>query len=198
MNPRSFKAFGDELLKIAFADTMVNGFKDALKWGWHGDPNAVPGSFMEQRWGGQGLATASERAGMGRIGKAFDTATSLGGATKYLPVGAKSMMALGTALQAREALKDEDATGQGRSKTERMTGVAGNALGSLAGAGKMMKMMPNHPIIANIVGGVGGGIIGEKVTTAPWRMRRKLLQRPIAPSQMQYQGPYSQQGEVAQ
>jgi hypothetical protein len=174
MIPETFKAFGDELTKIAFFQKLRSGFSDALHTGWHGT-KAQPGiPAQPQTWMGQGLASAAERAQMGTLGKAVDTVSSLGGATKYLPVGGKGMMMLGTGLMAREALRPADASGLERSRAERLTGLAANTVGSLAGTGALLKTQlgRKHPFIANLVGGIGGGLGAEKLVTAPFKRSR--------------------------
>lgn len=174
MNSETFQAFGDELTKIAFFKSVGNAFKDALGVGWHGYGPA--GASTRQTWMGQGVAPAAERAQMGRLGKAWDTATSLGGLTKRLPVGAKSMMLAGSALAARDALRTEDPSGLDRSRAERLTGLAGNTVGGLAGTGALLRTAwgKKNPFLANVVGGIGGGVIGEKVLTSPWKHNRNL------------------------
>jgi hypothetical protein len=193
MNHRAFSSFGDELTKIAVFKALGNAFKNALHTGWHG--TGPLGSASRQTWMGQGLALPAERAAMGPLGKAWDTATSLGGATKHLPVGAKSMMLAGTALQAKDAIKGEDPTGQGRGHAERVTGVAGNAIGGMAGAGALLRtgFGRRNPLMANLIGGIGGGILGEKLTTTPWRAHRE---RQMAEQSRARLTP--PQGEVAQ
>lgn len=187
MNIDTLNAFADELVKIAssadaVAQTVVNqvnerqGLRakalDALRTGWHG--TGPEGSPTRMTWMGQGLAPAETRAQMGPIGKAFDTATSLGGATKYLPVGAKSMMALGTAMMLPQVLSKEDPTGQDRSRLERGTGFAANTVGGLAGAGALAKTQfgKKHPLLGSLLGGIGGGLAAEKVVTAPFKALR--------------------------
>lgn len=189
MNVVSLKAFGDELEKIAILRRAGKALMDAAHMGWHG----VAGTPSAQHWFGQGLAPAAERATMGRFGKAFDTATSLGGATKYLPVGAKSLMVAGALGQAQQALKPEDPTGQGRSRLERGVGLAGNLAGGLVGTGALLRtgIGKKHPILSSMIGGIGGGMLGEKLVTAPWRDGRNSVGRAYQQQQMpqqQYSG----------
>lgn len=173
MRAMNLRAFRDELTKIAtvappVAPESLPGFRGMWNAGWHGV--GPKGSMTRQTWRGQGLATPAERAAMGRFGRGFDTVTSLGGATKYLPVGTKAMMAAGTALQARDALKAEDPSGQGRSRTERMTGVGGGFLGGVMGTGAMLRtgFGKKHPLLANMIGGIAGSVAGERAATSPW------------------------------
>lgn len=198
----SFLAFGDELVKIAMLQKIRKGFEDAMSTGWHG--YGPENSATRQTWMGMGKLPEAERAaqGMGRFGRAVDTATSLGGATKYLPVGAKSLMALGTYSQAKSALNPQDPTGQGRSRTERVVGLAGNTLGGLAATGALLNRARKSgaPIgggkmlALNLLGGIGGGILGEKLVTAPWRNSRAAYQQHQRNQQQYYQQP--QPGEV--
>lgn len=187
MNIDTLNAFADELVKIAasaddVAKTVVNqvnarqGLRakamDALRTGWEGV--GPEGSPTRMTWRGTGLAPAAQRAAMSPVGRAFDTATSLGGLTKYLPVGPKSLMVAGTAAMLPQVLAKEDPTGQDRSRLERTTGFAANTLGGLAGAGALMKTQfgSKHPILSSIAGGLGGGLAAEKLVTAPFKALR--------------------------
>jgi len=164
MTGQHFKAFGDELTKIAFYQKLRNGFVDALKAGWHGTPEQVR-SGQGATWFGQGRQI---KPGMSYPARAMEEATSLGGLTKALPVGAKSMMLLGTGLMARDALRQDDPSGMNRSRKERMVGLAGNTIGGLAGAGLAAKFAPGSKFLAPVAGGMLGGMAGEKILTAPW------------------------------
>lgn len=130
MNRDAFMAFGNELTKIAFANTIAKGFKAAIREGWHGTP-AAPNSRLN-----------------------------------------KGLMLLGTGLMAKDAIKPTDPSGIGRSRSERLTGLAGNTIGGMAGSSAMLRLMPNRPILGGIVGGVAGGMLGEKLVTNPWARRR--------------------------
>lgn len=165
MNDTTFKAFGDEVVKIAFFQKVRNGFVNALREGWHGTPEQVAAN-QGNTWFGQGRQI---KPGMGRLSRMGEEFTSLGGLTRVLPVGAKSMMLLGTGLMAREALKKQDPTGQERSRAERVTGLAGNTVGGLVGSALASKALPKSRFLAPILGGVAGGMVGEKAMTLPWR-----------------------------
>lgn len=162
MDGVTFQAFGDELVKIAFFQTVRKGFVNALKEGWHGTPG------NEATWFGKGREI---RPGMGRVARAAEEMTSLGGATRALPVGSKSMMALGTGLMAREALKPVDPTGQDRSRTERLSGLAANTVGGLVGSAVGNRLRPG--LIGSIGGGLVGGLAAEKLVTAPFAAARR-------------------------
>lgn len=222
MNHRRMKAFGDELTKIAFygairkgyenelekiaffgaatnaAKTIGKGLGKAIGVGWHGVKD-VANPELEQKFLGFGKAHNYDK--MSLPGKAFDQVTSLGGATKYLPVGAKSMMLLGAGMQAREALKPEDPTGRQRSKAERLTGLAANTVGGLAGVGMAMKVMPKNPFIANVVGGIGGGLLADNIATSPWKKARsrRIAQARVEQNRLGMQAnPVGPQDEVPQ
>lgn len=175
MNDNTFLAFGDELTKIAFFKKVVDGFRSALGTGWHGTPG------NKQTWFGAGMRPKGQfpipkTNVLGQASRGFDRLTSLGGATKYLPVGGKAMTVLGTGLLAREAFKRHDPTGQERSKTERMAGLAANTVGGLAGAGKLMSMGMGG-LTGGLVGGIGGGMLAERLVTSPWRKARERAQQ---------------------
>lgn len=164
MNSQTLSSFRDELIKIA-------GVMDYLHTGWHGTEQSP------QTWFGQGrqvkpvanAASATGRSQMGRFGRAAEEVTSLGGLTRALPVGNKSLMLLGTGVMAHQALQKQDPTGQERSRAERLSGLAGNTLGGLVGAGMAAKHFPGSRFIAPLVGGIGGSILGEKALSAPFR-----------------------------
>jgi hypothetical protein len=163
MNDRTFLAFGDELVKIAFLQKVRNGFMSALKEGWHGTKE------NPATWFGQGRKITPD---MNTRQRMWEEASSLGGATKALPIGAKSMMMLGTGLMARDALRPQDPSGRDRSRTERLTGLAGNTVGGLVGSSLASRAIPGSRFLAPILGGVAGGMLGERVTTAPFRAAR--------------------------
>lgn len=180
MTSVQLRGFRDELVKIA----LLEGTRNAVRTGWHGPAEGSEllkkNPELKQTWMGFGRAHDYER--MGPIGKAWDNITSLGGATKHLPVGAKSMMALSTATQLPGALRAEDPTGQGRSRTERLSGLAGQTVGGLALTGALLNT-GMRPLGANLLGGLGGSILGEKLFSAPWHHRR-MRQQALARQQM--------------
>lgn len=196
MNDITFQAFKDEFVKIALYQRLKDGFVNALKEGWHGTPEQRAAG-EGQTWFGKGRVL---KPGMGRLGRMAEEASSLGGLTRALPIGGKSMMLIGTGLMAREALKRQDPTGQERSRTERMSGLAGNTIGGLVGSSLAMRAMPRSSFIAPLVGGLGGGMLGERVMTAPWKHSQNLQQSlaqqvPVPPEYwpQQYRNQYMQQ-----
>jgi len=196
MNSTTIKAFGDELTKIAIWDATLN----ALRTGWHGpDESTARGAELlhnpatgdpelKQTWMGHGridqigapgskaraIGEARYKA-MGRGGKALENVMSLGGLTKHLPVGTKSLMLAGTAAMVPGALKKDDP--QGRSRAERVAGLAGSTVGGLLGVGAMLNSGRFGAGMSNLAGGVGGSMLGERLFTAPWRHRRERMQR---------------------
>lgn len=168
MNETTFLAFGDELVKIAFFQTVRNGFTSALKEGWHGTTNE------KNTWFGKGRQITPGMSRLSRMGEEF---TSLGGATKALPVGAKSLMALGTYSAARQALNPVDSTGLQRSRTERLGGLAGNTTGGLIGSAIGNRLMPG--MLGSIGGGIIGGKIGEGIATSPFKLLRGNKNQPM-------------------
>lgn len=157
-------AFADELAKIAGLKTEVG---NVISAGWHGTPQ------NPQKWMGEGLKITPK---MGRLGKAMEYASSLGGATKYLPVGGKSMALLGTAAMAPMALAKEDPTGHGKSRFERTTGLVGNTLGGLAASGAMIRHGIKNPF-ALAAGGLLGSVGGERLITSPFALIRRGFRR---------------------
>lgn len=147
--------FRDELEKIAGLEGLGNALRSvpghlgtALKAGWN-----ESGGWM----------------GAGKL-------------TSKLPVGGKSLAVLGTAAQLPGALSKEDPSGQSRTRAERLTGLTGNILGGLAATGAIARTglgqaaLRTHPLLTNLVAGVGGGLIGEKLLAAPFSHARKAEQ----------------------
>jgi hypothetical protein len=159
MNDIMRAAFADELTKIAGLKTQLQG---AVNAGWHGhNAQGVPVDgagwrFSEKGWG------------------------------RKLPLGGKSMTLATTALQLPGALGREDPTGRGHSRAERVTGLAGNTLGGMAATGALMRtaLGAKHPIIASMVGGIGGGLMGERLATTPWALARRGFRRHPAPQML--------------
>ncbi len=173
-----FRSFGDELVKIAFFNTLRRGFSSALKAGWHGTPHNPVSALPGKGWLGTGAMITPD---MGATARGFEHMTSLGGATKYLPVGPKSLMVLGAGLEAKEALKSQDPAGLQRSRAERLTGAAGNLGGGLLGAGAMAHLMPRSTVFAPVVGGVLGSAIASRAASAPFQaLRRWRRPSPVA------------------
>jgi len=217
MNSITIRAFRDELTKLA----ILGYVGKAIRTGWEGpDPNTPHGTAMlaadpelKQQWMGHGI-NPETYAKLPKKYKVMENITTLGGLTgpdrtgkrpflkKGLPVGAKSMMALTTAAMLPSVLRKEDPTGQERSRAERAAGLVGSTVGGLFGVGSLLGSGKMGPMGSNVVGGMGGSMLGERLFTAPWRHRRKVKamqeQRAAmsAPGYPQYQGQY--QGEVAQ
>lgn len=182
MNDTTFLAFGDELVKIAFFQKLRNGFVNTLKEGWHGSLD--PKSPDRTTWFGKGRQI---RPGMSRGARMFEELSSLGGATRALPVGAKTMMVLGTGLMARDALRPVDPTGQDRSRFERGVGLAANTVGGLVGSAMGNRIRPG--MAGSLIGGLIGGIGAEKLVTAPFSaFRRPNIQQPAPQYDPQYYG----------
>lgn len=187
MNEMIIEAFSDEITKIAFFQQARKGIVNLAREGWHGTPQQIAAG-EGATWFGKGRQITP---GMGPISRRIEEATSLGGATRALPVGSKSLMLLGTGLMANQAMR-ADPTGRDRSRTERLTGLAGNTAGGLVGAALGNRLSPG--LAGNLVGGALGASIGEKVVTAPFaafRQHRLGMQQQAqqAPQQaVPYQG----------
>lgn len=113
-----------------------------------------------------------------------------GAITKRLPLGGKSLTVASTAVQAPGAFAREDPAGQGRSRTERVMGLAGDTTGQLAGTGlgnmaatraaNALKLTRGRGALgmAGMIGGaIAGGMVGKKVLTAPSKFLREHRQR---------------------
>jgi hypothetical protein len=168
MNAKTFAAFSDELTKIAFYQKVSGAFMNLLREGWHGTKEAP------NTWMGQGRVI---KPGMSPMARTMEEATSLGGLTKALPVGAKSLTALGTALAAHQAMQHFDPSGQNRSPAERMSRLGGNVVGGLVGSALASRHLPGS-MLGNIGGSLIGGYVGEKVMNAPFAAARAIHGRP--------------------
>ena len=193
----SFEAFSEEMVKIAFFRRLAKGFTSALSEGWHGTgPEGsitrntwfgrgadIKPSYDPNRWGGKHAPISAEQIAAGQRyrptagTRAWEQATSLGGLTKALPIGAKSMMAIPTALMAAQALRKRDPSGQERSRSERLSGLAANTVGGLAGSAAAMRLLKGRgglagAIAAPMIGGMLGSSLAEKTVTAPFRAAR--------------------------
>lgn len=164
-----FRSFGDELTKIAFFKALKNHLTSSLSAGWNGTKENPIATLPGKGWFGTGPLITPE---MGSGGRAFEHITSLGGLTRYLPVGAKSLTLLGAGLEAKDAIPAQDPTGLGRSRTERVMGAAGSALGGIVGAGALMKHMPHSLVMAPLVGGTIGASLGSAAFAEPWKAAR--------------------------
>jgi hypothetical protein len=166
MNDTTLEAFSNELVKIALFKTVRRGLVNTMKEGWHGSLD--PASPDVTTWFGKGRQI---QPGMSRGARMWEEMSSLGGATRALPVGAKTMMAVGTGLMARDAMRPQDPTGQNRSRTERMTGLAANTVGGLVGSAMGNRFSPG--LVGSLAGGYAGGLAAEKLVTSPFAAFRR-------------------------
>lgn len=159
------------------AKTVGGAVGGALSKGWHYGSD-VPG----KGWLGTGaqISEAMKKPGvMNALGRGFEHATSLGGATKYLPVGTKSLTLIGGAMDLHQGLKKEDPTGQGRSRVERLSGAAGGTLAGLAASPLGLKALP-----IGMAAGWAAGRLGRAISP-----RKTPNQLPTAPAQVVQQPP---------
>lgn len=170
MTPMIYESFGDELTKIAVFKTVARGFGKALKTGW--------------------------------AGTKADPTTKVG----------KGLTLLGAGLSVPVAMTKDDMTGQGRSRVERTLDAAGNTVGGLAGAGagllahdklvKRLKLKPqglkSNLLSAGIglAAGIGGGVAGSRILTAPMRHSRAAYQDHLQRQTVAPQNPPVIQGAV--
>ncbi len=106
----------------------------------------------------------------------------------------KALTVAGTAVQAPLALAKDDWTGQGRSRTERTMGLAGDAAGGLIGTGlgvraanrvgnalKLQRGRGALGFAGMTAGAIGGGLLGKHMLSAPSRLLRERQQRNAPP-----------------
>ncbi len=162
INTSTVSALGDELAKIAFLGAMGK----AVSRGWH----FPSGMWTKTMQGGKPAWEAAEKA----------TFMGKGKFTKNLPIGDKSITTAITAAALPGALKKEDPMGEGRSRLERLSGLAGSTLGGFAGSGAMSSLpMKKLPVARSIVGAIGGSMLGERLSTAPFRAARAKAEMPV-------------------
>jgi len=158
MNPAVVRGFVDEMEKISFMANLGTKIVQTAKAG---------GKLMKDGWqtGGGGTGRLKGWMGAGKEqasslpGKIYENITSLGGLTKHLPVGPKSLTVGFGALGAKDALKKEDSTGQRRSRAERMGSVIGGTAAGIAGGA----MGIPGAIATGIAGDYAGGRIGRAI-----------------------------------
>ena len=176
-------AFGDELSKIAglIGDTG-RALKTFARTGWN-KPAGIyeKAKHMEGALKGKNMLDAAgkqvwhERPDATWFGK--------GKVTRYLPIGDKSIISGITAASIPGAVRKEDDTGQNRSRAERVSGLAGGTLGSVLGMGALAHIpgfrgtgpMKSLGITRAIIGGLGGGILGEHLATKPFHAGKAQL-----------------------
>lgn len=180
-------AFGDELAKIA---------------GMMGSLGKTMGKFVNTGWNKpMGLwEKAKHIDGPLKGKKMFDEAgkqvwhsrpdatfMGQGKYTKHLPIGDKTINTAIIGASVPGAVSKEDPEGIGRSRAERISGLAGGTVGMLAGQGAMAHLpMKGLGITRAIAGGLAGGILGERLSTSPFRKARAEL--PPAPQAEQVSG----------
>lgn len=184
MNRVTTLAFIDELQKISGAGRealkivgeaakgVVSKGGKVLAEGWQHmgkAPVAEPWRTVRGHgWIGSGYTPHPEA---GIPGKILEGVTSLGGGipmgggrrtkglTAYLPVGQKALLTAGAATQLPGALKKEDPSGKGRSRTERLGGLAAGTATGIATS--RLGMVP--AIAAGLAGEAAGAGAGRLV-----------------------------------
>jgi hypothetical protein len=156
LSPITIAAFADELEKIAgFQQNVGNAIVHTAK----GAGNLVQKGWHESgNWWGMG---------QGRI-------------ARMLP-GGKALTVGGSAMMLPGAVAKEDPTGQGRTRTERLAGLAGGTVAGLAGGAS-----PN--LAKSLIGGTAAGIGGEYIAGRAARVvsprKKPVAQQPEqAPAQ---------------
>jgi hypothetical protein len=175
MNATTYRAFSEEMVKIAIIGAIGKGFKSALQAGWKDTGN----------WMGSGKYTSKLPIGGKSITVGLAAAGVPGALKKEDPTGeGRSRMERGLDLAGNVA---GGVVGMG----------AGRLLGGrLAAAGKLgPKMTGLLGGAGSVVGGIGASLIAPKVLTAPSRMLRERRQAQAIPAiQEQYGDPVSGYG----
>jgi hypothetical protein len=165
MNPVTLSAFLDEVGLIKEAGGIIqnvgNRIAQTMSKGWN---------HSSMAWGGQGFVRGASR---GMVGNAVEHVTSLGGATKYLPVGGKSMTVGMGALGVPGAIAKEDPSGQGRSRTERLGGLAANTAAGVA--------LAPAGLVTQIAGGLGADVAGSSIGRAISGRKKKKVTDSVTP-----------------
>ena len=189
LDPASLNAFGDELEKIAFIRQAVRtGFKafrsgsgvgGAMRAGQKSARFAAREAKFNKsliRRPNEGAIGHAMRKGWADVGGAHSNKGGWMGAKdswrKNLPVGGKSMAVGFTAMGVPSAVKKEDPTGRGRSRTERLLQLGAGTLGGIAGVGAVMKGK-SPGFLRSAIGGMGGAIAAEKAVSLPFAKGRK-------------------------
>lgn len=106
-------------------------------------------------------------------------AGSAGTKMRYLPIGAKAGAMTSAIPELQGAFKREDATGEGRSQTERV----GRAIGSVAGglAGNLPSSVTNRMgMLGSVAGSMGATILGSKAGAAALGGVGKLVDKGVS------------------
>lgn len=192
----TINAFGDEMEKIAGG--MMGGVGKTLrKWvstGWN-KPMGLYEKAMHEApaavAGGKAVKTPLKDAAGKQVWHERPESTWMGQGkvTKYLPVGDKGIVAGLTAAAVPGAVKKEDEEGLGRSRAERVSGLAGSTVGGFLGAGALSHLpMKGLGITRAITGAIGGSMLGGRMATAPFRGARRA-ELPAQPAPQQQQAP---------
>ncbi len=119
--------------------------------------------------------------GLGVVGRAANHLGGLAAQGGHAP-GSKFFQGvglIGAATQIPGALKKDDPTGQNRSRTERVLGIAGDTVGGLIGMGVGLRHLPATGVKGFLAQGLAagaGGLIGQKAATLPFAMARRSQQ----------------------
>lgn len=171
MNRLQLYAFGEEvaLIKHANLSNLASFGQKALGLGRKA--LSMGGDAVYKGWHG--------------FGRGADAAVRAKDGTRWL--GMKGLTVGFTASQLPDALKEEDPSGQGRSRSERIARLAGNTIGGLATAGALgnrsfgpkgpgaMKGLARFGTNAAVQIGVGtaGVMAGEALASAPFKLLKK-------------------------
>jgi hypothetical protein len=193
MDPVTYAAFSDELMKTgAWMNVARSGakriggtLKGLTSKGWRSLGEETVEGVTKPVPGGGWWTKRRYIPGMegGRLGW-----------KRRLPLGPKSFMVGTTAAFAPGAVASKDPYQMGRSRTERVTGLAAETLGGLAGAGAALKYLPRGKLrgIGGVGGLIGGGMGAHYLISRPFkkaRLKRLKEQSRIA------QPPEAREGE---
>lgn len=219
LNRISVDSFGDELEKIAYLrQAMQTGLKayqkgKGIRGAMSAGRKAVRSGRREIKFNkslarrpNEGFVGHSMRKGWADLGGAHGAKGGWMGAQdswrKNLPIGGKSMAVGFTAMGVPSAMKKEDPSGRGRSRTERMLQLGAGTIGGIAGVGAVMKGK-SPGFLRSAVGGMGGAIGAEKLVSMPFnRGRKQRMQGPVSrqerPQLLQQALPSQQQPRAMQ
>lgn len=201
VDPVSLSAFRDEMEKISYRKAAIReaikafskgkGAKESFRHGrklmaegareakFMKDLARKPGEGTAKHWLRKGwMEAGGPHGGMGGWGG------KIGTWREKVPIGGKSLAVGGTAVMAPSALKKEDPTGRGRSRTERAAQLLAGTAGGIAGVGAVMRAGKPSGLLRTLAGGMAGGMGAEYAAGLPFRRSRQIrMQGPIPPEQ---------------
>lgn len=200
IDPISYRAFCDELVKTGGWISTARRLSDPIRRGAKGLGKAVSSGWKEM---GEDVVEGKvvPMSGQGWLTKRRYVPTIRNGKPAWgyrLPIGPKPLMIGSFAAMAPAAVKKEDPYHIGRSRAERVSGLAADALGTLAGTGLAMKYLPGgnkSRWFKGLGGALAGGMGAHYLVTRPFEKfrKKKLLEEQANRAQL----PETQEGDPA-